>query len=1092
MLIKTLFFLCYIILTTGFCVAQNPDLRFTPITVKNGLAHNEVTAITQDREGYVWIATNGGLHRFDGNRFIVFNPEKDNSASLSHGRIYSLFIDYENSLWVGTLGGGLNRYNHREENFTRFVADPENPSSISSNDIYAICEDEDHHLWVGTFGGGLNLFDKNTERFIRFDLGEGQDTLQQVWNSIRAMVPVSDHQLMIGLDKGGVVIFDTKNKKVVKRYLNEPGNASGISDNTINSFFRHHNKFYIGTWYGGVNEFTPDDGSFKSYMHNPEDEYSLSSNIVMATGVDRNGGVWAGTWNSGLNYRPPGEDKFYCYTNNAHDPTSLSGNRVLSVFEDRQGIIWLGTNAGISKVQPYPNKFFHIDHHPEENNSLSGNNVSAFAEDNNGNIWIGTRGAGLNKFNVHTGEITQFRHNPKGCNTLPHNSILSLHADENYLWIGTEGAGLARLNMQNNKFEEYRQYFNERSNAVFDIEKDNNGNIWFSTWGDGVNRFNPATKEITNYPIDSIELNNNAVLCILVEKNTVWMGSFGRGLVKLNRQTGEKSYFSANAGGSTQMPNWAISSILRSNDGKLWVGTDGGGLALFDPANGSFKTYTEDNGLPSNIVQGITGNSDGCLWLTTYGGISKFDPDKEQFFNFDTEDGLQNGVFTPRAIFQTDSGLLLAGGANGINYFYPDSIKTETYNPRVKLTGFNIFNKRITAASEKYTPATSNSPPEVNINYKDRIISFEFNVFNFSGHDKIKYAYILEGVNPDWVPTGPNQQFASYSNLDPGKYNFYVKATNNYGEWNELPLVVKVNVKPAFWQTIFFKIMVTLITIVLVVLFIRNRVKKQVKQQKILEGKVARRTAELKEQKELIESQNKELERANATKNKFFQIIGHDLRTPVGGLYSLSELLLTEYDNFDANTMRSYLSIMKKSGEETLNLLNNLLDWARTQTNRIKINRKEFNLVEEIESVTKTLTTAAEQKQIVIKFHDKKENLVYADRSMIQTVLHNLLSNAIKFTQKTGNIEITTQSRTKDVRVAIADNGVGIPENIKPDIFNLNEKVSMPGTEKESGTGLGLILCKEFTELNKGEIEFESMEGKGTTFYFTIPKAQVR
>ena len=1092
MLIKTLFFLCYIILTTGFCLAQKPNLHFTHLTLKDGLTHNQVTAITQDREGYIWVGTNRGLHRFDGNRFVVFNPEKDNPASLSHSRIYSLFIDSENNLWVGTLGGGLNRYNHQEENFTRFVADSENPSSISSNDIYAICEDGDLNLWVGTYGGGLNLFDKNTESFIRYDLGEGQDTLQQAWNSIRAMVPFNDHQIMIGLDKGGVVIFDTKNKKVVKRYLNEPGNASGISDNTINSFFRDHNKFYIGTWYGGVNEFTPDDGSFKSYMHNPDDEHSLSSNIVMSTRVDRNGGVWAGTWNNGLNYRPPGEDKFYCYTNNAHDPISLSGNRVLSVFEDRQGIIWLGTDAGISKVQPYQNKFFHIDHHPEENNSLSGNNVSAFTEDNKGNIWIGTRGAGLNKFNVYTGEITQFRHNPRESNTLPHNSILSLHADENYLWIGTEGAGLARLNMQNNKFEEYRQYFNERSNAVFDIEKDDDGNIWFPTWGDGVNRFNPTTKEITNYTIDSVELNNNAVLCILVEKNTVWMGSFGRGLIKLNRQTGEKNYFSTNAGGSTQMPNWAISSILRSNDGKLWVGTDGGGLALFDPANGSFKTYTEENGLPSNIVQGITGNSEGCLWLTTYGGISKFDPDKGQFINFGTEDGLQNGVLTPRAIFQTDSGLLLAGGVNGVNYFYPDSIKTETYNPRVILTGFNIFNKRITAASEKYTPATSNLPPEVNINYKDRIISFEFNVFNYSGHDKIKYAYMLEGVDPDWVTTGSDQQFASYSNLKPGKYNFYAKSTNNYGEWDKEPLVVKVNVKPAFWETIFFKIMVVVLIIVLIALYIRNREKEQVKQQKRLEEKVARRTAELNKQRELIEYQNKELERANATTKKFFQIIAHDLRSPVGGLYSLLLLLHTEYDNLDTNKMRSYLSIMKVSAEETLNLLNNLLDWARTQTNRIELNQKEFNLVEEIKSVKETLKTAAEEKQIAIEFYDNEAKMVFADRSMIHTVLHNLLSNAIKFTPKTGNIEISAQLRKKDIRVAISDNGVGIPENIKPGIFSLNEKVSMPGTEQESGTGLGLILCKEFTELNKGEIGFESMEGKGTTFYFTIPKAQVR
>lgn len=1083
-------FILLIFIQLSLYGADKPALQFERITSKEGLAHSSVTAITQDREGYMWIGTVGGLHRYDGNNFLVFNPEKNNPASISNSHIQTLLIDHENNLWIGTLGGGLNRYNRKQENFSQFINVPDDNSSLSSNDVYAICEDEEYNLWIGTYGGGLNLYNKDNGTFIRYDLGKEASSEQKtIWNSIRAMITLNDHEIMIGLDKGGIVVFDTKSRKVTRRYMNNPDDSSSVSDNTINTFFKNGNKIIVGTWYGGLNEFDINEKSFLRFMNNPQNPHSVSSNIVVSLCVDQRGGLWAGTWNKGLNYRPPGESRFYDFTNDREDAASITANAVLAIYEDRQGIIWIGTRAGLNKIQPYRNEFNHIHHHPKIENSLSGNNVRAFAEDKKGNIWIGTRGEGLNKLEVSSGKITKIIHHLNDHKSLPNNAILSLYADEDFLWIGTEGSGLIRMNTITNKFEDFSKYFNERSNAVFDIDKDEEGNIWFSTWGDGVNSFNPVTKAVKNYPIDELELNSNAVISLLVEKDTVWVGSFERGLIRINRKTGEKIYYKNNDNKQISR-QWSVHYIFRASGGNLWIGTESGGLISFNTNNGTFKAYTKEDGLINNIVNGIEEDNNRNLWLTTYGGISKFDPQKEQFTNFDNQDGLQNEFFDLGTILKSQSGMLFTGGSNGITCFYPDSIKVTPYNLPVLLTGLNIYNKRITEASNKYNPATPQSPSEIFLNYNDRIISFEFNVFDYLNRDKIKYAHMLEGVDIEWVYTEFNQQFASYSNLSPGEYNFYVKATNNYGEWSKEYLIAKVNVKPAYWQTILFKIIIILFIITLIVLFIKSREKEQIKQQKQLEEKVARRTYELRLQKELVEFKNKELERSNATKNKFFQIIAHDLKNPIGGIYSLSELLYTEYTNLKESEIIRFLSTMKSSSEKVLTLLNNLLDWARTQTNRIDLNQADFNLVEVIDSTIIALAPVVEKKQIKIKSQYNNSLFVFADRYMIRTVVHNILSNAIKFTHPNGNIAISVNKINGSVQVSIVDDGTGIPEKIRNSIFRIDEMTTTPGTSKESGTGLGLLLCKEFVEINGGKIWFESTFGKGTAFYFTIQESK--
>jgi len=519
--------------------------------------------------------------------------------------------------------------------------------------------------------------------------------------------------------------------------------------------------------------------------------------------------------------------------------------------------------------------------------------------------------------------------------------------------------------------------------------------------------------------------------------------------------------------------------------------------------------------------------------------LAKFNPETEEFKIFSSEDGLQSNQFSEHTSFKSENGEMFFGGINGFNSFYPDSIKKNTFMPRVVINNLLVFNKPVsvgdTINDHVILKAPLDETKEITLSYKENIITFEFAALHFSSPNKNKYAYKLEGFNSDWLYTDAQNRKATYTNLAGGEYTFRVIASNNDGLWNNEGTSLKLIIIPPWWKTTWFIISFLLVIIGLTFGFFLLRVNALRNQKKILEIKVYERTAELQEtnvllenrqreveeqdeelklQKESIElintdlyetntrleerqkqieeqaetlnKQNIDLNKLNATKDKFFSIIAHDLKSPFNSILGFLELVITSFDTLEEKEKKSLLNIALQSAQNTYKLLENLLHWANSQSGSIKYTPEKFLLEEIIDDNFSLFSELAGKKGIALEKNIQEGIYMNADKNMINLVVRNLLSNSIKFTEK-GVITLHTQ-KTKDATILeISDTGVGMPPEKTECLFNLEKSVSTKGTGGETGTGLGLIICKDFIDMHNGSIAVKSELGKGTTFTIKIP-----
>ncbi len=464
------------------------------------------------------------------------------------------------------------------------------------------------------------------------------------------------------------------------------------------------------------------------------------------------------------------QKQFKHYKHKPDDPFSLSANGVLAVLEDRSGTLWIGTwDGGLNKRDRTTNKFTHYKHNPNDPNSLSDNTVSVIYEDRTGILWVGTWNGGLNKFDRRTEKFYHYKHDPSNPKCISDDRILSIAEDESgILWIGTYYGGL-------NKFEKDSERFSH-----FKYNPDNpNG--------------------ISSTDVHILFIDRSGIL---------WIGTKqGGGLDALDLQKGKFFNYKNDPSDLNSLSDNKISSIYEDKSGTIWIGTQEGGLNKFDRVNGKFRHFKMEDGLPSDFVTGILEDDHGNLWISTTNGLSKFNPNTETFRNYDVEDGLQSNEFEElRAYCKSKTGELIFGGVNGFNIFYPDSIKDNTHIPPVYITDFQLFNKPVPIGYDSLSGRTILRKSiieckEIELNYDDKVFSFEFAALDFQAPTKNKYAYIMEGFDKDWTYTDANRNLATYTNLDPGEYVFRVKGSNNDGIWNEEGASIKIIILPPWYQT---------------------------------------------------------------------------------------------------------------------------------------------------------------------------------------------------------------------------------------------------------------------------------------------------
>jgi len=821
------------------------DLRFTHLTTNDGLSQGYVTAILQDRKGFMWFATRDGLNRYDGNAFVVYKNNPNDPGSLSSNFIQDLIEDDNGYLWIAT-NTGVNKFNPLTERFTRYLHDANNPHSIGGANVTSIARDGRGYLWFGTQDGGLDKFDPRTGMSIHYrNDSDGQfvgrinhvfeDSHGDIWF-------VSERGLFHLNQQGGQITRPPATRSglgAVSVYEGETGTLWILTHSPIVGlvkYDRHSDRF---TKY-------PLDAGAAGVLASQMTGGSLNGRLV----ADGQNGLWVPS-SQGLFYFDRRTERFtYRFQHNESNPDSLDSNAVMSVYQDRSGVLWVGTeNAGLNILNFRQKQFVHYMHRTSDPNSLSPGRVKAIYQDPNGVLWVGLFPRALNRLDRKTGRIPHYIPDHGDGNKLGNGTnVNAIYRDAaGYLWVGGGGSGLARFDERSRRFRHYRHSPDDPNSLLSDnvitIYGDRNGHMWVGGQS-GIGRFDPATDRFTNYrpvPMNPASLFNWIWAIYEDRSGTLWLGTFGGALISFDDKAQTFMTYMPDPHNPQRLNGGGLTTIHEDRTGTLWVGGFDG-LYRYNRQSETFARYTESQGLPSSTIRCIQEDGLGRLWLSTQKGISRFDPKSETFRNYDASDGLQSNEFSDGCYAGPD-GEMFFGGSNGFNAFFPERVRDDPYVPPVVITSFKIFNKPVAIGADSVLKKAIPYVDLLTLSYRDYVFSFEFAALSYGNSHKNRYRYKLEGFDPGWNEVGSKHRLATYTNLDPARYVFRVQGSNSDGVWNEQGVSLPILITPPWYRENWFRVLSAAVFLALLWAAYQFRVRQlQHEFNMRLEGRVEERT----------------------------------------------------------------------------------------------------------------------------------------------------------------------------------------------------------------------------------------------------------
>jgi signal transduction histidine kinase/ligand-binding sensor domain-containing protein len=1072
----------------------------------------------QDSEGYIWAGTYNGLNRYNGYTFDVFYANGAPSYSLFINVVFSLFEDRDGNIWCGTWG--VDVYDKKTGKFKHYNAlSGENP--ISAGEVSAIDQDSQGYIWLATQGGGLNRLNPDTDEIVYFSSKPGSGGNLRS-NYINDILIDNKQQLWIAAEDGGLSRMNLSNHSFV-HYPSDANDPYSLPSDKISCLFEDKDgNIWIGDTKGHLSMYQPESNNFKSFSFAPPG-FDLNRARIMEIAQDLNEKLLLATNGSGLIIYDFKNQKSEVCLHNSFQHESLSSNETYSLLIDHANTVFVGTfGRGISKFSPYSRKFesFAI---PESAGIVNKGDINAFTdaiEDAHGNLVTGT----YNGFLVFDQKTWNFRHFLPG-KTYEENKILTLAlAPDQTIWISSMN-GLHRYDEHYNKLHSYIFSDSLKDNSIYALEFDHLNNLWIGLFTKGLIKIKQAewrdlhkTKlDFTMYLVDyndstSISGNQHWMIMEDMERN-LWIAGVG-GIDKYNYETDNftRLYYPG-----------PVKTFDRDKNDNLWLGTIGSGLHAFNLKTGKTKAYYNKDGLPHSFIYGILADGDNNIWITSEVGLTRFNISSESFRNFDERDGLPDDHFDDKAESKISNGRYYMGTNKGFIIFRPESIRDDITQGRIVLTSMQINNRELNYflpdEKEHTDPIPVGQIDRLILKPYERDITFGFAALHYAAPHKIEYRFKLEGYDKEWIYTDAAKRIAKYTNLDKGEYSFSVNATNSDGQWTNNPLKIRITVRPPVYRTIIFKIFAVISLFVLIGLIFKWRLSQVVKQRKVLAGLVEERTIEisnknkllekiaedlketnalLEERQQFIEEQSEELTAqrdelavTNATKDKLFSVIAHDLKNPFNVIMGYSDLLISRLYDWNNEKKLYFLTLLKEASEGAYSLLENLLQWSRSQSATIRFNPQPRRAIEVLDEALPEVDNFARKKEISILNETTDTSfMIYSDINMLNTVIRNLVNNAIKFSES--GDQVTVDAKPLDENLAlfsVRDQGVGMSDEEVQSLFKLNNR-SNTGTGGEKGTGIGLILCKDFIDHHKGQIWVESESGVGTTFYFTIPLAK--
>ncbi len=1026
------------------------DISFKHYTSNDGLIHNTVNAITQDGEGFMWFGTVNGLSKFDGLNFTNYQYNLNDKFGIPEGEVSQLETDENGNIWL-LVSGKIARFDKHTENFITIDSLRTKHDSFPAR-VNSIYSDKNENLWLCT-SNGLFKYDFETQLFSQHDYFF-KEVLK---SSIKAVLQDSNNNYWIVKEDAIYVLKNITSKTIDKTiYL--------LEDKTILNRFQDIEEGFDGRIYVSIFE----KGVFAIEKENKKIEHfttekkegKLSSDATRPLELDKNGLLWMGT-ELGVNTYDSNTNRSEIYLQDFNNSQSLNDNAIYSIYRDKQDNMWVGTFFG--GVNVFLNSANHF-HHYEAGaapHALSGKALSQIIEDDNGNLWIGTEDAGLNYFD--TKEEKFIHYTSSGEESLSYNNVhaLCLGAYKK-LWVGTYLGGLNVLS--DNKFRHYKvngQKGSILSNSIYGLlhykEK-----MWIGSI-DGLFYFDDKTNSFGRFPG---LVGRTGILCIHQGANkNIWIGSSNRGVFVKSPKRDTIYNLSDILKSKNQILPKYINYIHESVDGLIWIGTNKGGLFQYNPANNKIKQYTKKEGLPDQTIYAIVEDEENNLWMTSNNGLICFLRSENYFRVFTTKDGLPNNQFNFRSAYRHSNGKIYLGSIDGMIAFDPKKIRFNNKIPAVRITRFTLFNKVIKGkdASGILKEAIFNTKV-IELENDQSVIGFEFAAIDYTSPQSNRFAYKMEGLEEKWNEVS-NYNKANYSHLPPGDYTFRVKACNNDGVWNETGSSIRIIVNPPFWSSKWgYMLYIFLIS---VIFWIYYRISKI-------------RTAE-KSALYLAQMEKDKQDELNELKLKFYTNVSHEFRTPLSLIIDPLERLAEQ--KIENSSGQKTLQLVLKNAHRLQVLINQLLEFRKTESGQFELKVAQGNLKEFIHNIFNRFKILADSRNIQFEFIVSEiPKSLWFDKKIVEIILDNLLSNAFKFTNEGEKVCIALKSKkTGEIQISISDTGIGMNKIDLQRIFDRFYQIE--GTQQsENSSGIGLALTKSLVKLHHGTIQVESEENKGSTF----------
>lgn len=1094
-------FFCLLYLLLFKCA--NAQLPVNRLGVDQGLSNETIRSIYQDGKGFMWFGTLDGLNRYDGYGFKVYHNKFKDTSSLLSNVIYGITEDRQGNLWLGTRSG-VCRLNYLQDDFTTVYYKNEVSGKLLRLDREVIktisCDAQNNILiaselqglmicknaataatqvpFVGTddrknyqYGVQAICYDSKGQTLV-FVQGKGLCRFNYQINRLELLstavsyvnsLLAEGNEIWMATNEG-VFAYDISTRKTNLRFSVQ--NAK-LNSNLCVAIVSGGNKFlYIGTMGGGLNIYNKHTG-LMSYLTSDDGRNGLSSGGIYALYADKTR-IWVGTRRGGINVIDHGREKFTTISREPGNANSLSGNFITSVCEMPNGDLLVGTEEnGLNVLEKSTSQFLHYQYNPANPNSISSNNVNHILMDHTKKIWLATYTNGVCSFDPATKRFQQYKTiNPK---TGVENKVFNVFYEDaqKNLWTtalrrGNHFGALYRYNREADRVE----IFDDRLSDLFSLKEDREGNFW----GGGLTDL---------LKIDRIHKRHQ----------TFYIGQF-------------------------------IRTITDGGNGKLWLGTEGGGLVLFDThKNIIISRFTKEQGLSNNSIFSTLQDDKGNLWLGTFNGLSRFDIAKKTFKNYYRSDGLESDQFHFNAATKLRSGAFVFGGISGYNVFYPDSIDAPIGNAPLRFTGFIVDGKPI-QLQQKFISKTANSSiAGIAVPYNNAVLSFDFAALEYSVPNKILYAYYLDGWDKGWNYTG-NIHTASYTHLREGSYVFRVKSTDGNGVWkNEIS--IPVTIFPPWYRSWWAYLFYLGVIGSLIYIYLRYRTRQaqlqyevnlekiNVKREKAEREKEAAELAREKAEHEkyaaeletekaqrVLERAEREAEKALADKEReaserraaFFTNISHEFRTPLTLIINPIKDILGKAAQLPEGDDKQ-LKVVYRNARRMLSLTNQLLMLRREESGLDQVHPVKLDLVSLCDEVFLCFVQQAQSRNISYEFHcSEKEIEVYADKDKMEMIFYNLLSNALKYTPQSGKITLSIINEEQEVLIAVTDNGRGIAPAAKERVFEKFYQAKDTDSNTKPGFGIGLYLVKQFTDAHHGTVTCADTPGGGTTFSVRLAK----